>query len=349
MAEIDENGRILTMKNPGRRNFSAAVVGIALMVVAALLPNAGMADPTAQTPRDDRPRAAILPGDPREQLDVAYCRAGVNNRPLHMDIYQPPRPVEGPDGPYPAVLVFHGGSFIGGDKAIMRSVALDFARRGFVAASVQYRLAPYRYPDMIADAKSAVRFLRTEAATYRVDSNNIGAIGHSAGGTLALMLAVTPDFPLADGTLPSVSARINTAVSLAGLADFERDAPRILDRMRFGMEFFLGEWGVEKSSPARLVTAGDAPMMMVHGRGDSTVPFSHSEMMVQACERAGVESKLIADDQMEHNFIFASRHYSRVMPDVFDWMQRHLRTPSAGGAPPAADSRPTSPDAEQDF
>ena len=84
-----------------------------------------------------------------------------------------PRPAEG-DGPFPAVLVIHGGGWKGGNKADSRPFLVELARRGYVAISPQYRFSPKdTFPSQVLDVKAAVRWLKAHASEYKVDPDRV--------------------------------------------------------------------------------------------------------------------------------------------------------------------------------
>ena len=110
-------------------------------------------------------------------LDVPYASQSDAQK---LDIYIPSG-----GGPYPLVIIIHGGGFETGDKAGSneRQRINLLVRNGFAAASINYRLSGEAiYPAQIHDAKTAVRFLRSKAADYNIDPNRFGARGGSAGG-----------------------------------------------------------------------------------------------------------------------------------------------------------------------
>src|SRR4051794_20174400 len=100
--------------------------------------------------------------------------------------------------PRPGIVVIHGGGWIEGDKSSFvfrdrRAPAniVEFARQGFVAVSINYRLAQEApFPAALEDCKAAVRWLRAHAKEYNLDRGHIGAYGNSAGGHLAMLLAM---------------------------------------------------------------------------------------------------------------------------------------------------------------
>jgi dienelactone hydrolase len=160
--------------------------------------------------------------------------------PLLLDLYQPPA---GPVAARPTIVLIHGGSFSGGSRTDLASAAREYARRGFVVASIDYRLQPNSTPteqlqaatNAIDDATESVRWLKANAATYGIDTTRIGLVGSSAGGAIALGVGnwsdPTPGGPLAAFD-PAVAAAVSTGAHLTpGLAliDFdEDDAPALM-------------------------------------------------------------------------------------------------------------------------
>src|SRR5262245_38914010 len=115
------------------------------------------------------------------ERDIVFAKVGPTE--LELDLA---RPAEGA-GPFPAVLVIHGGAWRGGNKADVSGVLAEFVSRGYVAVSPQYRFCPKEtFPAQVHDVKAAVRWIKTNATKYRIDPQRVGAIGFSAGGHLAL-------------------------------------------------------------------------------------------------------------------------------------------------------------------
>lgn len=162
---------------------------------------------------------------------------------LRMDLYLPP--AGGPTA-RPAAVLVHGGSFAWGSRTHMAGTARTYARRGFVAASISYRLDPQasastaRYMsaavDAVDDGIESIRWLRSNAATYDIDASRISIIGSSAGGAVALGVAAAND-PTPGGPLAGVSSKVAAAVStgatltpgIGSLVTFEStDAPSLM-------------------------------------------------------------------------------------------------------------------------
>jgi len=127
----------------------------------------------------------------------------------------------------PAIVIIHGGGWIEGDKSSFSDASGDgpanivsFAKRGYVAATINYRLAREApYPAALEDCRSAVRWLRANAATYHIDRDHIGAYGNSAGGHLSLLLGLTEEQPAAGDAPHGESSRVQAVVSDSGPVD----------------------------------------------------------------------------------------------------------------------------------
>jgi len=168
---------------------------------------------------------------PDVQRDVVYGTAtAADGSPveLRLDLYTP-RGDTATDRP---VFVFaHGGFFFTGDKSTTVAWAQRMAQRGYVAASINYRLgsAPVLYPvdtptefqvvnDARADMQTAVRWFRANAASLRIDPDRIAVGGTSAGAVTALGVAANADAPL-PGDHDEFSSAVCTAVSFSGAND----------------------------------------------------------------------------------------------------------------------------------
>jgi acetyl esterase/lipase len=144
--------------------------------------------------------------------NVTYARVG--RVALKLDVY---RVVDA--RLRPAVVLVHGGGWSDGDKSAFTDLATQLAKSGFVAVSVNFRLAcaatrsdplcGYRFPNQVSDVKQAVRWVRVHAGRYGIEPGHIGALGASAGANLALMLAMTGRGP----------ERVQTVVSWSGPPD----------------------------------------------------------------------------------------------------------------------------------
>jgi acetyl esterase/lipase len=201
------------------------------------------------------------------QRDVVYKR--VPSGALRLDVYRP----TGFHARRPAVLLFHGGGWNSGDKREMGVVGRVLARRGFVALSVNYRLEPPApYPATINDALSAVRWVRRHAHGLNVDPSRVGALGSSAGGNLAALLATLGHGSWKHGT------RLRVAVSYSGVMDLSYRS-----RSSSTPAYYLGcsprrcPRRYAYASPMHHVDRSDPPLLLVNSR--------HEQMTVTEATR----------------------------------------------------------------
>lgn len=265
-----------------------------------------------------------VPDDIRVEKDVSYL---ANDRKEKADLYFPKTIAAGEK--LPAIVFIHGGGFNDGDKARQREVSIcsDLARGGYVAMSINYKLwnkgvKRPTWPQCVYDAKTAVRWLRKNASTIGINPDRIGAIGGSAGGNLASMLAVTgpadgldPKEPLGD-----VSARVSCAVDLYGAVDL----PNYHDMKMFLKTRAEDAAVYAKASPINYCDKGDPPMLLIHGTADEVVDHSQSVTFDAKLKSAGVEHEFVSIPGAPHSFDLhpAQRDIRDLVLGFFD---KHLK------------------------
>jgi acetyl esterase len=242
----------------------------------------------------------LVPALPAEagvsvQKDVQYGMAGGER--LLLDVYRPSG-----GGLRPGVVAIHGGRWANGDKTDVP--AEEFAELGHVVFAVNYRLAPdHPYPAAVEDVEQAVRWVRAHAQGYGVDPERIWALGGSAGGHLAGMLA----------TAAGGDARVTAAVSYSGPMDLERLAASSAT-VEKAVRQFLGcsDWNkgcrhcAREASPVTHVDAGDTPIYLANGT-DEPIPLNQATTMAHALEGAGVTHRLRVVKGQDHSFQYRRR------------------------------------------
>jgi acetyl esterase/lipase len=226
-------------------------------------------------------------------VDVLYNREYVkrDSGPLAMDVYMPPGP-----GPFPGVLVVHGGAWSVGTRLQLASFAKALAEHGYTAACISYRLAPkHPFPAQLYDCQAAVRSLREHAAEYKVDSTRIGGFGYSAGGQLVALLGAMSDDDFREDGVPddAPSARLQVVVAGGAPCDF-----RVMPPNSIQLSYWLGGTRAAKpdayrlASPAAFISADDPPMFFFHGARDLLVPARSPQRMVSLLSEAGVTAEM---------------------------------------------------------
>jgi dipeptidyl aminopeptidase/acylaminoacyl peptidase len=201
---------------------------------------------------------------------------------LKLDLYQPTGDTV---TQRPALVWVHGGGFTSGDKSSGRARGAFYARLGYVVVSINYRLLSpggcggNPEPSDICqdaaiaaqhDAQAAVRWLRANAATYRIDPNRIAMGGGSAGAITAVLVATRSEDPGTSGN-PGHPSTIGGAVSVSG--------------------------GLPTNEP---IDEGDAPTLFLHGTEDNVVPFDWALQSAAAMYNLGIFTVLEPIDGAGH-------------------------------------------------
>jgi acetyl esterase/lipase len=236
--------------------------------------------------------------------DVEY--SSPNGESLKLDLA---RPKTG-DGPFPAVLCIHGGGFRAGDRQSYDGLCVRLAERGYVAATITYRLAPkHKFPAAIYDTKAAVRWLRANAALYKINPDKIGVMGGSAGGHLAQFLAVTAHVPRfeGDGGNPNQSSSVTCVVNFYGPSDFTKSYGKSVDAAVVLPLWLGGNLDTARAlhiqaSPLYWVTPDAAPTLCIHGTEDKYVAHEQAEWLVDKLKAATVEARLLTLPGAGHGF-----------------------------------------------
>jgi acetyl esterase/lipase len=238
----------------------------------------------------------------------------------------------------PAIVVIHGGGWIEGDKSSfstadhpMPGSIREFARRGFVAATINYRLSrEATYPAGLEDCRLAVRWLRAHAAEYGIDSQRIGAYGNSAGGHLALLLALMPEGkPPAGEPYADQSSQVQAAASDSGPVNLLWQHER--NQLRGVIESFLGGPPPERAqryreaSPSSYVAEDAPPLLLIYGEADGQVGIESVDAFMAALSRDGHKNitylRLAGADHCPHSLV----RVPFVEPIVQDFFARALK------------------------
>lgn len=257
--------------------------------------------------------------EPRPVLQtVTACGT---DTPVNLDMLTPAQGT----GPYPAVLVVHGGGWLSGSRTDLRGLLLQLSRWGILGVSVDYRLAPAaRFPAQIEDVKCAVRWLRAHAAEYGIQADRIGALGISAGAHLVALTALTAGQWEQYGGNPQVSSALRCAVMHApplNLPAWWEDAdpamrgpmsPRVMLNTLFGADYVGAKQAYRMASPAsythfdRQQKQTIPAMLLIQGEKDVTVPVSQSRQFAAQLRQAGVALELMTLADGDH-FTFGSQ------------------------------------------
>ncbi|HKY21422.1 MAG TPA: alpha/beta hydrolase [Vicinamibacterales bacterium] len=226
-------------------------------------------------------------------VDVVYTPARWPQA-LRSDLYVPSG-----RGPFPAVVVVHGGGWNGRDRHDMTSLSESLAEQGIVALNIEYRLAPaFHHPAPVEDVRAAISYLRQHAPEWKIDASRLGGWGYSAGAHLVTLAANA-----ADRGVPLMKALVAGGMP----ADFRRypDSPVISQYI--GKPYVEATKTWEAASPLLNVSADDPPMFLYHGNWDRIVEPAELPAMQAALEQNGVKVQTLKVSMLGHigTFLFS--------------------------------------------
>jgi acetyl esterase/lipase len=209
------------------------------------------------------------------------------------DVYRPP--ASAGVGPFPAVLVIHGGGWSAGSRGDLAAAAARLAGAGYVTINLDYRLVPDGvYPNAPSDCLCALSYVRAQAARWAIDPTRIAALGYSAGGHLVSLLGVAADDPRLAGCPSGPTGPVAAVVSGAG----PQDLRTLGQGLGVGADFLGGTPGevpdvYVAASPVTHVHAGAPPFLFIHGEADWFVPIAQSRQMAAALLAVGTPATLL--------------------------------------------------------
>ena len=225
-------------------------------------------------------------------------------------------------GPHPVVVLLHGGCFLKRYEGFPQTSALaaDLAGRGYAVWNVEYRKlgeAGAGYPGTFLDVATAIDRLRAEAPKYDLDLKRVIAVGHSAGGHLALWAASRARIAASSPLHAADPVKISAVISLAGIGDLDGQGrvfalpcgddtiARLVDQAHRTNPF-------ADTSPAALLPSG-ARTVMVHGSFDPVMPPYTGRDYAARARRAGDTAGVVV--------IPNAAHFDLVIPTTAAWSE----------------------------
>lgn len=260
------------------------------------------------------------------KMNVTYAR--YDDRTLEMDIYRP----KDSWGQLPAVVCIHGGGWAKGSRVNHGTLAKAIAARGYVAATISYRLSgEAQFPAQVQDCKAAVRFLRAQAQEYGIDSRNIGAIGLSAGGHLTALLATANGVKELEGNGGNAdfSSTIQAAVPMGAQTDFLSERTREVSKTKEIWQQFLGGSQEEQpatyrlASPLHHLDKNDPPVWFITGENDD--PSTRADAFRKRMKQLGIESDVTVIKAAPHPFLGKQVWFDETIETADKFFAKHLK------------------------
>ena len=220
---------------------------------------------------------ALFRGNSQIKL-VAATQYGADPQ-QKLEMFVPAKPQKASAAPYPIVVFIHGGGWDSGNPHDYRFIARALVPQGYAVVLPGYRLYPKaRFPAMIEDGASALRWVHDHAAALGGDPTRVVLMGHSAGAYNAAMLALDRQWLGREGLDAN---QLRGFIGLAGPYDF---LPLDTDASR---NSFGNATNLSATQPIRFARADAPPMLLLTGDGDKTVRPRNSVALARAMTEAG--------------------------------------------------------------
>ncbi len=231
----------------------------------------------------------------------AQVRSNIAYGPLPEETLDLCLPV-GASGLRPSVILVHGGGWVNGDKSEFASECSYLASQGFVAATVNYRLAPTHFwPAQLEDVQLAVRFLRAHATEMMLDPSRLCSWGDSSGAHLAVFLGVLDHAYPGDESAQLANQSSMTTCVIDDFGPIDLTTYGVTNDQKSLLLLLFGNVSLQsnpqlyhEASPNFYVTTQTSPMLIVQGTQDVTVPQSQSQTLLQALQQHEVSAQYIS-------------------------------------------------------
>ncbi|RLD65731.1 MAG: alpha/beta hydrolase [Bacteroidetes bacterium] len=229
----------------------------------------------------------VVPNNIKKYSNLVYKKVG--NRSLKLDLCY----AKNLKKTAPLLVFIYGEAWKYGNKDKYLGYLIDFAKKGYVTASLEYRYSKEaKFPAAINDVKCAVKWLKLNAEKYHINPDQIAVIGGSSGGYLAMMLAYTSDVAEFESgcNIEGVNSRVQAVVDLYGPPDLTDK--QVIEATQ--ADVFIGKpynqaSGIYKqASPINYLTKDDPPTLIFHGTIDDVVPVKQSDILKSRFNKVGI-------------------------------------------------------------
>jgi acetyl esterase/lipase len=272
-----------------------------------------------------------VPESVQEIKNITYVRYG--KRALQLDLYLPKTHKL---KQHPGIVFVHGGGWGMGYRTNFTPMAIGMAERGYVAATISYRLSSEaKYPAAIYDVKAAIRWLRKNAKKYGVNPDQIAVSGGSAGGQIASLTGMTNGSKKFDPQAKQsrVSSIVQAIVNIDGLSDFTSEAARFYEDDPRKNPSAAGAWFggryVEKTalwheaSPTFYVNKHTPPILFLIS-AQTRFSIGHKEM-IEKMKPFGIPYQVVQIPDSPHSFWFFDPWLQPSLDIVASFLDRQFK------------------------
>lgn len=259
---------------------------------------------------------------------LVYARYG--QRELQLDLWKPKTASQ----PLPAIICIHGGGWYKGERSNMANLAQALAAKGFVVATISYRLSgEAKFPAAIQDCKAAVRFLRANASKFGINAKAIGVTGLSAGGHLAALLTTSGGVKELEGEggHADQSSTVQAGIAMGAQSDLESTRIGELSSKPDDPFYrtFLGDSQAKVpqtytlASPRHHLDKADPPLLFMTGELDD--PSTHADDARADLAKLTIPTGLEVIPQAPHAFLGQQKAFDVCVNACVEFFTKHLK------------------------
>lgn len=267
------------------------------------------------------PALCATAGSYQVEEDIEFAKPGGVS--VRMDAHIPPG-----KGPFPAVILVHGGGWSAGDKAhaIVKPLFEPLTGGSFAWFTINYRLAPeYPYPAAVEDVESAILFVKQHAKQYKVDRKRIALMGESAGGHLVNLVGARNRRPYDVAAVVCFYGPFDM-VEWGKILQGKPVAKAITGFFRFT------EWNdaafsvLREASPSTYLSRKTPPFLVIHGTKDDAVLYDQALLALELFKKAGVPCRLITIQDGVHGVVNWEKDpkFQGYKPEMVAWLHKTL-------------------------
>jgi len=270
-------------------------------------------------------KTPAVPSDVEEIKNIEY--KNINGKSLQLDLYKPRNLTK----PAPLLVFIHGGGWSGGERADYLVYLVAFAKKGYVTATVSYRLLKEGpYPACAEDITDAVQWFYKNGGNYGYDPDRIALIGGSAGAHLALLAGYGWKKPgmNADSTVAdTIHHQIKAVVDIYGPADLTTEYARNHSLVTSFLAFSYKEKPelYTDASPIHYLDKNDPPTMILHGTSDDLVPISQSDLLKARLDSLGIPNVYYRVPLWPHTMDIIQRVNDFSQLKMNDFFEKYLK------------------------
>lgn len=270
-------------------------------------------------PQSSRAQAPAAPYAVQENVEFSHDPVS-----LKLDAHIPPG-----KGPFPAVILVHGGGWTSGDKTagFIRPLFPVLDQTGYAWFTIDYRLAPKSpYTAQVEDVEHAIAFVKEHAKEYKVKPDQIALMGESAGAHLVNLVGARNRPPAQVAAVVSFYGPINIMDTLR-LKPGDPVSPGLKAVFQITALDEAGVKTMREGSPDSYIHAQSAPFLFIHGTKDEAVPYAQATLGMELFKKAGVPCDLITVPDGIHGVINWEKDpkFQGYKTQMIDWLHRHLK------------------------